>query len=676
MSNTEKSLLSILPGPELEWSESGEPRSQRFNDLYFCSGVGVAESNYVFLSNNYLPARWKKPRPKPFTIAETGFGTGLNFLLSWQNWRENAPTDSLLHYLSVEQYPLSSEELQRCVKLWPEVTDLSQQLIAQYPQRIQGMHRLLFDEGRVVLDLCFASAEEAINSYWREVEDGVSIDAWFLDGFSPRKNPSLWTESLFGSIAGISSPETTLATYSAAGSVRRGLQKHGFEIEIAPGFGSKQDMLRGRFVGLATDKPAPSTPSWSVPWHRGSHHLPRGKVLIIGSGLAGCTTAAALARRGWKVTMLEAKPEIAQGASGNRQAVLYTRLSHQYSPLAEFSLRSYLFALSFYQNMFRLQALATPVDGEFCGSIHLNDNSDPKLLSQLLAHPTLSRPVDPADAAALSGLSECPGGLYFPGSGWLSPQAICAALLDNVNIELLCGVGECGLTFKGGSWVAADDTGEMLASADAAVICTGTSAIAQPECDWLPFRAIRGQVTHLPATTSSRKLRSVLCHEGYLAPAKLDVHCAGATFDLDSADAEVRTEGHLQNLAQLGRSLPSLAENLSVSDPSLLGGKTGFRCSSPDYLPAVGPVPKMDAFLRNYRPLGKDAKKSIPQPGEYHPGLYVNSGHGSRGLTSTPLSAELIASLLCGEHPPVSVAQQRALAPARFLIRDIIRKRR
>lgn len=675
MSNGENSLLHPLQAPRLRWTESGEPRSDRFDDVYFSAEDGLAESEHVFLRANQLPERWRENTATQFAIAETGFGTGLNFLLSWRYWQECAPAATRLHYLSLEQYPLHLEDIRRCVQLWPSLATFGEQLLAQYPLLLDGNHRLVFDEGRVILDLYFGEASRGLDVYSSAKPGTAFIDAWYLDGFAPAKNQSLWSPALFTQIAGLSRRGTTFATFTAAGAVRRGLQEAGFTVEKVPGFGTKREMLRGRFDQDASGEETVDTHRWRVPWHHGSPRVPSGRAVILGAGLAGCTTAHALARRGWEVTLVESGPEIAAGASGNDQGVLYTRLSHRYSPLADFSLRSYLFALAFYREQFDSGQLAEGKDGQFCGALHIGKDPHSLLLAQMQQFPALARWLDTVDASKVSGVDNCPPGLFFPGSGWLHPPAVCRAALVHDNITLRCGAGLCTLSRDQNEWCVLDSTGAEVARAPVAILCTGTGITRQHETSWLPLRPIRGQVTHIPETDTSLALHSVICHEGYLAPARQGRYCIGATFELDNDNPTPGSDGHRLNLAQLTRALPQYAEDMAALDPEQLTGRVGFRCTSPDYLPLVGPAPVPEEFNQRYEALRKDARSVIPQTGSYHPGLYLNTAHGSRGLTSTPLAAELLASLLCGEFAPVSEAQQRALAPARFLIRDLVRNR-
>ncbi len=207
------------------------------------------------------------------------------------------------------------------------------------------------------------------------------------------------------------------------------------------------------------------------------------------------------------------------------------------------------------------------------------------------------------------------------------------------------------------------------------MIATGAAVRSVPGLEWLPVQLIRGQTTQLPVFSGSRGLRAALCHEGYIAPDRAGEHCIGATFVLQDDSVRLRMEEHRSNLDHLATAVPTWRHHLQGLDPATLQGRVGWRCASPDYLPMVGPVPNHEDFLRNYALLRKNARKIIDRRGDYVPGLFLSTAHGSRGLSSTPLAAELLASQICAEPPPMERALCRALSPARFIIRDLGRNR-
>ena len=676
MKHNNRPWQAVAPAA-LQWTATGEPHSIEFDDVYYSRDDGLAESRYVFLHGNNLPARWQAHQSDRFTIAETGFGTGLNFLLTWQSWLDLPEPRPALHYLSVEKHPLARPDLARALAAWPQLEPLTTALLEHYPGLLPGQHRLVFEQGQVTLDLWWEDVAVALPDLAGHGQP--LVDAWYLDGFAPARNGAMWQPAMFTAIAALSRPDASFATFTAAGQVRRDLASAGFKVAKVAGHGRKRECLRG----VLERSPPPETPA-ITPWDLDSRTTAEpGQVLVIGAGLAGCHTAAALARRGLQVTLLE-RGKLACAGSGNEQGILYTRLSRQHSSLTDFALQSFRFASAFYRDMFSTGLLTPQEDGELCG--YFQQSTDFEEMDALGA--TLSdvqewaRILDPATASSLLGVEQTAGGYWFPSSGWLRPASVCRALAAHPGIRLLEDCGDISLHQVSAGWEARSND-RPIEVASCAIIATGVQTgftrLEPGSMDWLPLQAIRGQTTQLPALAPFEALRAGLCHEGYIAPAraigKTRSHCIGATFNLADIDPDLREADHRSNLSSLAKAVPAWAEALAALDPAALEGRVGFRCASPDYLPLVGPVPDLPEFLHSFAALRKNARQTLPVTGQYMPGLYLSTAHGSRGLSSTPLAAELLASRICAEPSPVSRELSRALAPARFIIRDLSRGR-
>ncbi len=653
--------------PLLQWTESGEPRSAQFDDLYFSSDDGLAESRYVFLSGNQLPERMARSSVQPFVIAETGFGTGLNFLACWQAWSALPASRPRLHFLSVEQYPLRRHQLQQALSRWPELSVLANELLGQYPPPLKGEHRLVLAGGQVTLDLWFAPAIDALAD-WSEAAQG-RVDAWFLDGFAPSRNADMWKAGLMQHMANASKPGATFATFTAAAQVRRNLQSAGFEVNTGSGYGRKRERLSG---SLPESVIAASTKQ--TPWHRPLRVFEKpAHALVIGAGLAGSLQANALARRGIRVTVLDSG-EIAGEASGNRQGILYTRLSPRHNSLTDFALQGFSYATQLYSRLLACGALRPGMDGDLCGCFHQGvEGGEMDYLERVLAGSDgFAAVVRPEAASEKLGIVQAASGFWFENAGWMDPGALCRQQLQHPLIETRAHCGELELTRENNSWHAIR-AGRSLADAPLAIICTGTATTTLAQTQHLPLKTIRGQTNQVPAMTD---LRSALCHSGYVAPASNGTHCIGATFSVDDDEKAARVDDTRHNLAQLADAVPQWRDRLARLDPTQLSAKVGFRCASPDYLPVAGPAPDEEALLTAYAGLKRNAKRAIDTRAPNLAGLYISTAHGSRGLTSTPLCAELIASLVCNEPLPLSVRLQRAVSPSRFLVRDLARNRR
>lgn len=653
--------MNEQPHAQLDWDDQGQPLSRAFGDVYFSRASGLEETRHVFLAHNRLAERFAAlGAGERLVIGETGFGTGLNFLCAWQMFEREAVAGARLHFASVEKYPLSRADLARALALWPELAPLADQLLAQYVAVHPGFQRLVFAGGRVILTLLVGDVHDCLPQL------DARIDAWFLDGFSPAKNPEMWTPALFAELARLSAPDATLATFTSAGFVRRGLSEAGFAMERVKGFGHKREMLAGHFQG-------PAQPA-GKPWYA---HPPRvqgpHEVLVVGGGLAGCATAASLAARGWQVTLLERHADLAMEASGNPQGVLYLKLSAHGTALSQ------LVVSGFGYTRRQLERLQDGRDWSACGVLQLAFDSKEAERQQRLAGAfpaNLLRPVDADEASQLAGLALEQGGLWFAEAGWVHPPALCRALVAHPNIRVLTASEAFELHHQDGLWQARQD-GRLLAEAPVAVLCTASEVLRFPAAAHLKLKRIRGQISRLPATAASRELRTVLCAEGYVAPTRHNEHTLGASFNFQRDDLELSAAEHADNLGMLRQISPTLAQALHGDqiDPASLGGRAAFRSTTPDYLPLIGPLVNATAFNAAYAALGKDATRRIETPAPWLEGLYVNCGHGSRGLISAPLSGELVAAWLDDEPLPVPRAVAEACHPSRFLLRELIRGR-
>lgn len=671
----------------INWLPDNTPQSHKYEDIYFLPQRGLQESRYVFLEQNRLAERWQQLDPAKtaaFTIAETGFGTGLNFLASCQLWMSTAPESHRLHFISVEKHPLTREDLSKALSNWPELDKLSQQLIKQYPVLVPGHHLINLNNGTITLHLLlgdgYDSLEQLLDTSHSQLshQHGPKVDAWFLDGFAPAKNPELWHDKLFSLIAQLSCVGTSYATFTAAGLVRRGLAAQGFSVEKKAGFGHKREMICGQFIGPIHDH-APARKGPSAPWAlppAATTATPK-SVAIIGGGLAGLHCAYAMARRGWQVKLIERHTELAQEASGNAQGMLYTKLSPQPGTLNQFTLSSYLYALRFYQQLVEDKILS-PGNFNFCGLLQLSTNEAAleKLKEAFKQHPQLVNFVDPATASELAGITITKPACYFPSSGWLSPSALCQQLASLENIQLLKHAQALSLEYSKEQWQVLDADKQCLAQCDNVIIANSLDALNFQQTAHLPLKSIRGQTTSINSSRALENIRTVICHEGYLTPSLNGQHTLGATFHNNDNCRSIRPEDHRLNIESLHRAIPAcFPEGIDSLTGQIVGGRVGFRCNTPDYMPIAGAAPRQQQFLEDYDTLRKNAHSRVDTPGSYYPGLFLNIGHGSRGLTSTPLCAELIAALICKEPRPLPRKLWEALSPARFIIRDLIRNK-
>lgn len=653
-----------LQHARLDWDEQGQPLSSQFDDVYFSRHSGLEESRYVFIRHNRLPERFQAMDVvHPFVVAETGFGTGLNFLACWQCFMQHAPSEARLHFISAEKYPLDPADLKQALALWPELGAFSQQLLQHYRAIQPGYQHFVFEQGRVSLTLLVGEASTEFSRL------DARVNAWFLDGFAPAKNPQMWTEELFGQLARLSAEGCSLATFTSAGFVRRGLQAAGFSMQRSPGFGRKREMLCGSLSGNCH----PVTPT-TAPWFARPRQPENSakQAIIVGAGISGCATAYSLARRGWQVSLIERHSQIAREASGNPQGILYLKPSAHPTPLSQLLLAGFGYSRRLLANW--------PDNPHFdcCGLLQLAFNDKELRRQQQLAQcfdAGLLQAVNAAQASELAGVRLDCAALFYPESGWINPAELCKQLVGHANIHLLCGRQTGDLQYNGQHWQALDEQGRTIASAPVAIIAAANEVRRFRYSSWLPLKSIQGQTSSLPATASSQSLQRVVSAQGYIAPACGGRHCLGASFDFERTDTEVLAQVHLENLQRLRELGEDLCQRLDIDnlDMHQLSGHAALRCTSPDYLPVFGPLADRAGMLSAYERLRQDARSRINTPCPWFPGLYVNTAHGSRGMITAPLAGEVLAAWINGEALPLPVELLEACHPNRFVIRSLKR---
>ncbi len=236
---------------QIRWLESGEPFSEQFQDFYFSTDGGLQETEYVFLQQNGFPRRFADPQSRLLKIGETGFGTGLNFLVTAYHFLKSTRLNSTLSYTAIEKYPLSKSQLEQVYytfnRTWPQLTACCSELLQYYPEdfnRSNNSVQFKLFAGRIVLNLIIDDAATGLKQFLA-LNKNQKMDAWYLDGFAPAKNPEMWHQDLFKTLAKLSRTGTTISTFTSAGMVRRGLIEAGFKMSKVPGLGKKREILSG-----------------------------------------------------------------------------------------------------------------------------------------------------------------------------------------------------------------------------------------------------------------------------------------------------------------------------------------------------------------------------------------------------------------------------------------------
>jgi len=432
---------------QVHFNESGTPVADHFDDVYFSNDSGIDETQHVFVAGNDLIERWQQWRNPTFVIAETGFGTGLNFLVAMHalnEFKAANPDHPLRHlyFITTEKYPLPQQDMQRALEAFPALKDEAEALASLYPMGLEGCHRLHFDSHSTTLDLWIGDVHELLPQ-WHAPTEGL-IDAWFLDGFAPSKNPDMWTDALFSQMARLSKTGTTFGTFTAAGIVKRGLAGVGFDIKKRKGFGRKRDMLTGVFSqdneNVQHKLRLPTGPYYR---YANSNIDKTSKVAVVGSGLAAATACLALVKRGISTTLYFEGDTLASGASGNPQGGFYPQLHSEASIASRIQAHSFLYARQAYDQTIEYTKAnnLTDVAHDFCGVIQLSFNEkvaerQSKLAAADVWPEALIKPVDSKEVSDIANLALPYSGLYIGLGGWLSPPQLVTAMIEEA---LQCG---------------------------------------------------------------------------------------------------------------------------------------------------------------------------------------------------------------------------------------------
>jgi tRNA 5-methylaminomethyl-2-thiouridine biosynthesis bifunctional protein len=495
---------------QLSWLNQDQPFSNIFQDVYFDSANGLAESKYVFIKNNNLVKRFNQLGPQDqFVIGETGFGTGLNFLSVVRLWHKLITNDAKLHYIAFEKKPLNPEQMQRALKKWPILFPYLDKLLAHYPCRYSAFHQFSF------------SSQIYVTLVFKDVTDGLSqtydfVDAWFLDGFAPSKNPSMWQKSVFFHMARLSHLNTTVATFTSSGHVRRSLADFGFVPRKVKGFQNKREML------VAYYSPTKNQRYFTIsPYYKPSKtsNLKSKHIAVIGAGLAGLACAYELSFSTHRIDIYEQGQAIASGASccpagilkpyltvdGNASEVFHTTGFIQMQKLC------HAFKLQ-YPELIYSQGVFQP----------LMDRIDKRRFEKLFAQSSASLAylISPERFAELTGTSSHYGGIYYPSALSVNVHLLCQIIYKQLgnNAHLYTGacVDDIHLNNADGAqkWcVKANNKNHYY---DNVILASGYQTVKRfHQTQHLPLYTSIGQSTFL---SNGDKVKCNLIDKGYLIP--------------------------------------------------------------------------------------------------------------------------------------------------------------
>jgi len=581
--------LTQTPAPTLDWSREGAPASSEYDDIYFSVDGGLAETKAVFLDGCHLPEAWETC--EIFNVFELGFGSGLNFLACWELWQKTALPDQKLHFISVEAFPWTKEDLNKALRKFPSLGKIARQLIDIWPGRVKGVHRLHF--GPVSLTLFHMPVDEALGSY-----AGPEINAWFLDGFSPSKNPEMWSQTVFYDMAKISTSKARVGTFTVAGPVRRGLEQAGFSVTKCPGFGRKRERLEAVFN--STKMPARNSNNKFSP-------------IIIGGGIAGAAIAQSFLRRNITPIVIDKEMGLQTAASGNPAAMVMPRLDLQDRPESRFFLSAYLYAVREYNRTGNIMHK---------GAVHLARSADEALrfekISQQSPLPVSElQPISTEGAAAKLGIPVAHkfSGLYFPAAVTINPKEIIAAWLAGAD-QLHASAMQIKKVKD--VWQVLDETGELLAQSDSVFMAAGADILQLNAPGKLAVRFTRGQISW---------------GSHHAIPA-LPVNYSGYALKLNDGILLGATHAHV-GTGQSTVTKPEDDDKNNENYAAFTGGN---------------PIQRIWNSRASVRVTTKD---TLPISTQLKPGLFLMTGLGSRGFMMAPLLGEALVCQALNEPLPI-----------------------
>jgi tRNA 5-methylaminomethyl-2-thiouridine biosynthesis bifunctional protein len=613
---------------------AGAVRSPAFDDIYHPREGAFEQARDVFLAGNGLPGRWRGRAQ--FTILETGFGLGTNFLAAWAAWRDDPQRCDRLHFISLEKHPLTSADLRRAHAASP-LPALAAQLVDAWPPFTPNLHCLDFDGGRVRLLLGLGDAATLARSLVAQV------DAFLLDGFAPARNPQMWSERLFTALARLAAPGATAATWSAARVVRDGLQRAGFTVEAARGVGAKRDITLARYAPRFTP-PRPPGRCWVT--------TAPSSAIVIGGGLAGASTARALRQQGVACTLFDRHHHPASEASGNPAGLFHGTVGTDDTA---------------YTRLYRAASLAAarwvgehPGCGQGDGLLRLDATRELASMRALLLAQRLPaayvQALDAAQASALAGVALALPAWHYGAGGWADPSALVRATLAQAGVVWRGGVDVQRIEPAGDGWRVIDAHGRVQGEAPLIVLANAHDALRLAGWQAPGLRTTRGQVTWFDALAPRPRLP--IASGGYLLALADGRLLAGATQQHDDADAAVRAQDHAVNLEHVRRLVGVDLTRAGL----LLHGRVGWRLATHDRLPLAGALPDFDVPW----PARRDAPRFVPR----RAGCFIHAALGSRGLTTAALCGELIAAQATGAPWPLEADLADAVDPARLALRQ------
>ncbi len=576
--------------------------------------------------------------------------------LTWKKVQDLKPI-AQVQFFSIEKYPLPFELIKEVLDKEAGLHGFANEFLSFYKTISAGYNQFSAADGKLELVLIVADVAEIINSFH------AKIDVWYLDGFSPAKNPEMWSKENFSFMKKNSKKGASFSTYTTAGFVREGLTEVGFLVEKFPGFGNKKYMLKGKLPIIRqtiSDKP----------WFRiPKNNFKSKRAVVIGAGLAGTSLVFALSQKGFSITLVERESEISSGASGNPAGMFAPLLTGDTSDLGEWNIAAYKEFTQFldkYSKRF-------PEIFRNAGVFQVTSSSEE--FNKLQKAFTNSK-LESNDAFFLEKNNDILNGyqgIFFPKAGWVSPVLLSQAYikLSEPNIKQILSTTLTSLKWENSCWKILLSNNKVLESE---IVIFANSFETQNFVEvLLDVKKVRGQILYFPSKKFSTQLKNVILHEdGYIIPDVNGFHIVGATFDPTDPSEILKKEHNIYLLQKLKNIFPEI----NPEDGLNLEGRVSFRAMSKDHLPIVGAVPNLQAFQNEYSDLWKSNIYKDYRDGQYEPGLFVSTAHGSRGILNSYLAANVISSMITGGPLTIHSELLEKINPSRFLIQSFTKYRK
>jgi tRNA 5-methylaminomethyl-2-thiouridine biosynthesis bifunctional protein len=626
--------------------------SLKYNDVYWSQDGGWSEKNYVFLDSVGISEKWAGK--EVFSILELGFGGGINFLATRQKWRDSKLLQRKLNYISIEQNPLPRTSLESLYNSLEIDTSLYDDFLNKYISIEKGNHTLSFPNDSLDLHLEIGEVLHILKNL------NIEVDLIFLDGFSPSKNPDMWSLEIFQELFRICKTNGIFTTYSTASIVKENAVSSGFEIEKIKGFSKKKWMLHG--FKKDNSKKVVRKPYFSfINLSRSTNT----DAIVIGGGLAGTAIARALSEKGNKVTLIERENNLAKKTSGNPAGIINPNITVDVSSISKIELNAYFHlqrVLNEYKNdpNFKFGS-----NGVFLSS---SDTDFERQMRGIKNHSLSSDIIFPHTEKDFNK-----EGFLLTNAGWIDPTTLCTTNINHQlenKIELIFNSNVLRIKNEDNEWKLSDDKGNEYKS-DILVIANSVDSNQFEVTNWLPIRKFRGQIIYLTKDIFPYTLNHVyILDDCYLIP-QSNYTILGATYEKDGDNLEVSIE----DTKKLINRITEIFSLSSKIEYETIKGRVGIRVTTPDHLPIIGPVPDIDFFNKEYHDLSKGGNGIGLKPAKYFNGLYLFTGFGSKGILLTNYLAEVLAKVIGNEYTGLPNEVLESILPSRFIVRRLMKRK-